>query len=190
MANIAFDIDGTITDYHGFVKSKVQDFTAKTGLRCSYDKNSYGGIFFQERGAENRFWELYADEYLAAPIVPEARAVISALQKAGHKTYFISARTNTGWGRDYDTSFDINIRTLHWLKQQDIFFDGLVCTLGASKIHWMELWSITAMLEDWAFPTPALPACSMYQLDKPYNGGNNYGTRVHSLTEFCQKILK
>lgn len=190
MANIAFDIDGTITDYHGFVKSKVNEFTEKTGMSCSYFKNVYGGIVFNERGAENKFWEMYAEEYLSLPILPEARAAITALQKAHHRIYFISARTNTGWGRDYDTSFDISIRTLHWLADQGVFYDGMVCTLGACKVHWLELWNVDSMIEDWAFPTSSFPHCSMYQLDKAYNRNHNFGTRVRSLNEFCQRMLR
>lgn len=190
MANIAFDIDGTVTEYHGFVKEKAKAFFEKTGIRCEYSPEDYGGILFPSRKSEDLFWELYSEEYLNRPMLPEAVSVIHELRSHRHKIYFISKRATEGWGRDNDPSFDISMRTLHWLSAQDIPFDGVVCTMCRDKNLWMRQWKIDYMVEDWAFPVDEDLMCEMYQIDKPYNQDNMYGIRVPSLTAFCQKIIQ
>ena len=190
MANIAFDIDGTLTDYHDFVKEKTNDFFKQTGIRCEYSPEEYGGISYPSPIYENLFWKLYHEEYLCRPMIPEAASVIRKLRAQRHKIYFISKRATKGWGRDDDPAFDISMRTLHWLSSQDIPFDGVVCTMCRDKNLWIRKWQIDYMVDDWTFPVDEDLHCELFQLDKPYNQDNQYGTRVPSLTAFCQEVIR
>lgn len=188
MANIGFDIDGTLTDYHGFVKGKIQDFYHKTGIHLVYDASVYGGVSFPSNIIKGMFWNLYADEYFREPVLPKAKTVIQSLKRKGHKIYYISKRKSGDWNKDKDEHFNICTTTLQWVMRNDLPYDGVVCTLGRSKLPWIKTWNIQYMLDDYAFSAETVPECRIYQLDKPYNKTRFIGTRIPDILAFEEVI--
>ncbi len=188
MANIGFDIDGTLTDYHGFVKSKIQDFFKKTNILLHYDAANYGGVIFPSAAIKKLFWSLYADEYFSLPVLQDAKETILQLKRKGHKIYYISKRKSSDWNKDKEKNFNICTTTLQWVMRNDLPFDGVVCTFGHSKLPWIKTWNIQFMLEDYAFSANTIPECRIYQLDREYNKNNNFGTRIKDVKEFEKAI--
>ena len=187
---VAFDIDGTITDYFEFMRGKIDDFHQKTGITLKADDNCVDSLRFPDMDAYDKFWELYADEYLSVKIRDDIVKAINGLVDEGYEVYFVSHRGDKGWGttKDNDKNWSIENRTKDWLKENEVKFTGVMCIEGRDKVQVLKKIKASYMVEDWGFYIDPKIGCKLYQIDGRYNINNNNGTRIENISQFFDAI--
>lgn len=141
--NIGFDIDGTLTDFYGFVKNRGPAYLEKHGVAHTinphgYDLDEYfslsealqnGGMDSRPAREESerhlsRFWDRVYLAYLYAPFHAGMPQAIRRLKQEGHRIFIISSRkgatTPTVKGRFIKHS-------IRWqLRLNKVPYDGLL----------------------------------------------------------------
>ena len=125
--NIAFDIDGVLTDFEYFLdyfgskyfskieKKKVSKVTASSSIS---ERFGYSKEWERKFYAKYLFW--YARKY---PIRENAAETIRCLRKEGHKVYLITARVLAN-RKDLMGTW-IRHCVQRWLKKNGVTYDGI-----------------------------------------------------------------
>jgi len=125
--NIGIDMDGVLTDLQGFHLKHAPPFFKRKYAREIVDPDHYDirGIFDCTEEEFILYWKRHLIKYaIMEPAQKNARKVIKALRKDGHKIYIISKRVfacrNDFLGRL------MRAIVCNWLWRNRIHYDGIV----------------------------------------------------------------
>lgn len=179
--NIAFDLDGTLTDYVEFMVSKQHEFYEKTGIKYQIDFTYTEIGRFKSEEDFYKFWDIYTYEYIYSKLKPEYVEFLKKLIKDGNKVYIITARESF-WMTNND-GFDMAKETRKSLDEQGLQSVELVCTFGKSKIPYLKNLNIDYIIEDKGFDTSDVPGCKLLLIDKLYNRSHVCQFRVEDIRD-------
>lgn len=170
--NIAFDIDGVLTDFETFLNV----FGTKY-LKCKKDNLIPSSIVGERFGCtekqERKFYKKYLFWYSKHfPVRENAAGIIRELKQKGHKVYIISARALSD-RKDILGSIMRHI-VVKWLKKNGIVFDDIYfVSLKNSAIEKRDICQmkkIDIMVEDDPINIESIAeACRVICLDADYN---------------------
>ena len=153
--NIAFDIDGVLTDFEYFLDTYGQRYFSKKYNTDAKVQNPSSSRIYKRFGycddEEVAFYKRYLLWYsLKMPIRENAAVTIEQLRKEGNKVYLITARALA----DRKDVLGAIMRWLLriWLKKNGVKVDGIyyvsVNNSAVEKKYWVEKLNIDYMVED------------------------------------------
>lgn len=153
--NIAFDIDGVLTDFEWFLNVYGERFFSKKyhveAHVVNHKTSKIAERFGYDSQNEIAFYKRYLLWYARKmPIRENAASTINMLREEGHKVYFITARALT----NHDNLVGKLMRGIlkNWLRKNQVEYDGIyfvsVSNSAEEKRQLCEQLQIDVMVED------------------------------------------
>ncbi len=145
--NIGVDIDGVLTNDDNYIIDCTSKYCYENNLKVfekpyeyEYRKLNWNQEIIDDYRAKY-FWN-YVDNEPARKFASE---VIKKLKEDGHKIYIITGRYKSA--ENSEIGNDMRNRIKNWLKNNDIIYDELICTV-TPKVPEIKSRKIDVMIED------------------------------------------
>lgn len=138
--NIAIDIDDTLTESFDYFIPYVAEYFDADVEELRKKNISYSNLPEEWKKHEVEFGKKYYDHVVAdTPFKKDASYVVKKLHELGHKIIIITGRTDAFYTDPYKT-------TMQELKNGNIYYDKLICTLDKSSACIAE--NISILIDD------------------------------------------
>lgn len=150
--NIAFDIDGTVADWEGYVRDVLIPLTRSKGLKVVDRKtDKTEKMFGLTKEQDIELWEEINEHYISTV---EAKHGASDTLRELHKEHQLFGLTNRGYewydlDKMYEQSTFERTVTTEWLCNNEFEFDGLIFNkCGTVKSELIKALGINIIFED------------------------------------------
>lgn len=194
--NIAFDIDGVLTDFEYFLDTYGHRYFSKKFKVNAKVKNPYSTSVAKRFGygdkEEVAFYKRYLLWYsLKMPIRENAAVTISQLREEGNKVYLVTARALANRSDIFGSIMRCCLKL--WLWKHKVHVDGIyyvsVSDSAIEKKEWMKKLHIDYMVEDEPKNGAAISEiCNVIYFATSYNDRVENGKRAMDFGEVYRII--